>query len=36
MFNERRPDDLNSCSMCGKMCAMNTMNHLKGEDVSLA
>ncbi|EOI5288369.1 phosphomethylpyrimidine synthase ThiC, partial [Campylobacter jejuni] len=37
MFNERRPDDLNSCSMCGKMCAMNTMNQiLKGEDVSLA
>ncbi|MBZ7955125.1 phosphomethylpyrimidine synthase ThiC [Campylobacter molothri] len=36
MFNERRPDDLNSCSMCGKMCAMNTMNQaLKGEDVSL-
>ncbi|EIT5429051.1 hypothetical protein L3095_000438 [Campylobacter jejuni] len=28
---------LNSCSMCGKMCAMNTMNQiLKGEDVSLA
>lgn len=37
MFNDRRPDDLNSCSMCGKMCAMNTMNQiLKGEDVSLA
>ncbi|EPY8114132.1 phosphomethylpyrimidine synthase ThiC [Campylobacter coli] len=36
MFNERRPDDLNSCSMCGKMCAMNTMNQvLKGENVSL-
>lgn len=36
MFNERKPDELNSCSMCGKMCAMNTMNQiLKGEDVSL-
>ncbi|EEU8399855.1 phosphomethylpyrimidine synthase ThiC [Campylobacter lari] len=36
MFNERKPDELNSCSMCGKMCAMNTMNKiLKGEDVSL-
>lgn len=36
MFNERRPDDLNSCSMCGKMCTMNTMNQvLKGENVSL-
>ncbi|AJC92801.1 HMP-P synthase [Campylobacter subantarcticus LMG 24377] len=36
MFNERRPEELNSCSMCGKMCAMNTMNQiLKGEDVSL-
>ncbi|EAI3912091.1 phosphomethylpyrimidine synthase ThiC [Campylobacter lari] len=36
MFNERKPEELNSCSMCGKMCAMNTMNQiLKGEDVSL-
>ncbi|MCV3471655.1 phosphomethylpyrimidine synthase ThiC [Campylobacter sp. CNRCH_2015_0338h] len=36
MFNERKPEELNSCSMCGKMCAMNTMNKiLKGEDVSL-
>lgn len=36
MFNERKPDGLNSCSMCGKMCAMNTMNQiLKGKDVSL-
>lgn len=36
MFNERKPDELNSCSMCGKMCAMNTMNQiLKGEDISL-
>ncbi|NDJ26657.1 thiamine biosynthesis protein ThiC [Campylobacter sp. MIT 12-8780] len=36
MFNERRPEELNSCSMCGKMCAMNTMNQiLKGEQVSL-
>ncbi|TDJ87808.1 phosphomethylpyrimidine synthase ThiC [Campylobacter volucris] len=36
MFNERKPDELNSCSMCGKMCAMNTMNQiLKGENVSL-
>lgn len=26
MLNERRSDDLNSCSMCGKMCAMNTIN----------
>ncbi|MBT0824467.1 phosphomethylpyrimidine synthase ThiC [Campylobacter lari] len=36
MFNERKPEELNSCSMCGKMCAMNTMNKiLKGEDISL-
>ena len=36
MFNERRPEELNSCSMCGKMCAMNTMNQvMKGEVVSL-
>lgn len=36
MFNERKPEDLNSCSMCGKMCAMNTMNEvMKGKDVSL-
>ncbi|AJD03547.1 HMP-P synthase [Campylobacter lari CCUG 22395] len=36
IFNERKPEELNSCSMCGKMCAMNTMNKiLKGEDVSL-
>lgn len=36
MFNERKPEELNSCSMCGKMCAMNTMNTiLKGEEVSL-
>ncbi|MBX2078592.1 phosphomethylpyrimidine synthase ThiC [Campylobacter peloridis] len=36
MFNERKPEDLDSCSMCGKMCAMNTMNKiLKGENVSL-
>lgn len=36
MFNERRPDDLNSCSMCGKMCAMNTMNLIMQEkDVNL-
>ncbi|EAI7260662.1 phosphomethylpyrimidine synthase ThiC [Campylobacter lari] len=36
MFSERKPEELNSCSMCGKMCAMNTMNKiLKGEDVSL-
>ncbi|WP_257933157.1 HMP-P synthase [Campylobacter lari] len=36
MFNERKPEEFNSCSMCGKMCAMNTMNKiLKGEDVSL-
>ncbi|EID4795735.1 phosphomethylpyrimidine synthase ThiC [Campylobacter lari] len=36
MFNKRKPEELNSCSMCGKMCAMNTMNKiLKGEDVSL-
>ncbi|WP_261529659.1 phosphomethylpyrimidine synthase ThiC [Campylobacter lari] len=36
MFNERKPKELNSCSMCGKMCAMNTMNKiLKGEDISL-
>ncbi|MCR6571667.1 phosphomethylpyrimidine synthase ThiC [Campylobacter insulaenigrae] len=36
MFNERRPEELNSCSMCGKMCAMNTMNQiLKGEEVKL-
>lgn len=36
MFNERKPEELNSCSMCGKMCAMNTMNViLKGEEVSL-
>ncbi|EAK0493053.1 phosphomethylpyrimidine synthase ThiC [Campylobacter lari] len=36
MFNERKPEELNSCSMCGKMCAMNTMNKiLKGKDVSL-
>ncbi|HHO0727608.1 TPA: phosphomethylpyrimidine synthase ThiC [Campylobacter lari] len=36
MFNERKPEELNSCSMCGKMCAMNTMNKiLKGEDVGL-
>ncbi|HEC1727251.1 TPA: phosphomethylpyrimidine synthase ThiC [Campylobacter lari] len=36
MFNERKPEELNSCSMCGKMCAMNTMNKiLKGENVSL-
>ncbi|EDP6879402.1 phosphomethylpyrimidine synthase ThiC [Campylobacter lari] len=36
MFNERKPEELNSCSMCGKMCAMSTMNKiLKGEDVSL-
>ncbi|TXE83531.1 phosphomethylpyrimidine synthase ThiC [Campylobacter peloridis] len=36
MFNERKPEELDSCSMCGKMCAMNTMNKiLKGEDVSL-
>ncbi|MCV3450394.1 phosphomethylpyrimidine synthase ThiC [Campylobacter lari] len=36
MFNERKPEELNSCSMCGKMCAMNTINKiLKGEDVSL-
>ncbi|WP_263312662.1 phosphomethylpyrimidine synthase ThiC [Campylobacter sp. LR185c] len=37
MFNEQRPSDLNSCSMCGKMCAMNTMNQiLKGENVSFS
>lgn len=36
MFNERKPEELNSCSMCGKMCAMNTMNQvLKGDVVSL-
>lgn len=36
MFNERKPEELNSCSMCGKMCAMNTMNQiLKGDEVSL-
>ena len=36
MFNERRPDDLNTCSMCGKMCAMNTMNKIiKDGEVSL-
>ncbi|SUX06178.1 phosphomethylpyrimidine synthase ThiC [Campylobacter lari] len=36
IFNERKPEELNSCSMCGKMCAMNTMNKiLKGEDVNL-
>ncbi|AJC84945.1 phosphomethylpyrimidine synthase ThiC [Campylobacter peloridis] len=36
MFNERKPEELDSCSMCGKMCAMNTMNKiLKGENVSL-
>ncbi len=36
MFNERKPEELNSCSMCGKMCAMNTMNKiLKGDEVSL-
>lgn len=35
MFNERKPEDLNSCSMCGKMCAMNTINQiLKGAEVS--
>ncbi|WP_291949456.1 phosphomethylpyrimidine synthase ThiC [Campylobacter sp.] len=36
MFNERRPEELNSCSMCGKMCAMNTMNQiLEGKEVKL-
>jgi len=36
IFNERKPQDLNSCSMCGKMCAMNTMNEiLQGNEVRL-
>lgn len=30
------PEDENSCSMCGKMCAMRTINHvLDGKDVGI-
>ena len=30
------PEDKHSCSMCGKMCAVRTMNHiLNGENVEL-
>ncbi|MGM9649517.1 MAG: phosphomethylpyrimidine synthase ThiC [Butyricicoccaceae bacterium] len=35
-FESKPPQDRHSCSMCGKMCAMRTVNHiLDGKDVTL-
>lgn len=35
-YQSTPPEDRHSCSMCGKMCAMRTMNRiLSGEDVEL-
>ena len=35
-FNSTPPEDVHSCSMCGKMCAMRTTNKiLEGEDITL-
>lgn len=35
-FNSKPPESIHSCSMCGKMCAMNTTNKiLKGEKVEI-
>ncbi len=35
-YNSVPPKDRHSCSMCGKMCAVRTMNKiLNGEDVEL-
>ena len=35
-FESARPSEQDSCSMCGKMCAMRTTNRiLEGEDVVL-
>lgn len=35
-FESVPPEDKHSCSMCGKMCAVRTMNKiLSGEDVAL-
>ncbi|MCX7715156.1 MAG: phosphomethylpyrimidine synthase ThiC [Clostridia bacterium] len=35
-FESTPPEDKHSCSMCGKMCAMRTMNKiLNGENISL-
>ena len=36
-FNSKPPAEKDSCSMCGKMCAMRTTNMiLNGEQVELA
>ena len=35
-FNSRPPQDMHTCSMCGKMCAMRTSNKiLNGESINL-